>query len=139
MHQIEKVKEKTGKRINLVSPKDLEISFCVGSGKGGQAKQRTNSCAVIKHTESGSIGRCSESRSQEENKRAAFLRMTKTPKFKFWLARKLYEINNSEAMEETIDKEVVDKNLKYEIKDENGRWVEVTAEYFNSETSKQEI
>lgn len=125
-------------KINLVSEKDLDISYFVGPGKGGQKKQKTHSGVNIIHRASGAIGRCSEDRSQAQNKKAAFINMTKTPKFKFWLNKELFKLREKESMEEQIEKEVNDPNkTKYEIKIE-GKWTSVNKEYFNSEDAKKE-
>lgn len=126
-------------RITLVSEKDLEISYFVGPGHGGQKKQKTHSGVNIIHRESGAVGRCSEDRSQARNKRTAFERMIKTPKFKFWLNKKLFELREKESMEEQIEKEVNNPSkTKCEIK-KDGKWVEVNKEYFNNEDAKREI
>lgn len=124
-------------RITIVSKKDLDISFFIGSGHGGQKKQKTSSGVQIIHRESGAIGRASDTRSQDQNKHAAFERMTKHPKFRFWLARKLYEIRQQETLEETIEKETASEFLKFEVKNENGQWTEVAPDYFESEQAKQ--
>ena len=126
-------------KIRIVSRADLDISYFIGPGKGGQKKQKTSSGCQIIHKESGATGRCSESRSQEQNKRAAFLNMLKTPKMKFWLSNKLYEIREQETFEETVEKSMTPANLKFEIKDDGGRWVEVEADYFDKEIAKEEL
>ncbi len=125
-------------KITIVSHRDLEFSYFCGSGAGGQARNKVASGVQVKHIESGGIGRASDSRSQDQNKRAAFLRMTESPKFKFWLAGRLYEIQQGEKMEEEIDRSVNDpKNIKYEVKI-NGKWEEVSKEFFDTIAAKQE-
>lgn len=126
-------------KVTIVSRKDLELSYFVGPGKGGQAKQKCSSGCQIKHIESGAIGRCSESRSQDQNKQAAFKKLLEDPKMKFWIAKKIYEIQQLETIEETVEKECRPQNLKFEVKDENGRWIEVSESHFNSLAAKEEI
>lgn len=55
---------------------DLEISACLGSGAGGQARQKTNNVIQIKHKLTGIIVRVESERSQHANKERAlgFLR-----------------------------------------------------------------
>lgn len=89
-------------KITILTAKDCDISAYCGSGAGGQARNKVHSAIQIIHRESGAIGRCSESRSQLENKKKAFVRMTETPKFKFWLNKKLYEIQQGETMEKLL-------------------------------------
>ena len=126
-------------RINILSKKDLDISYFCGSGAGGQARNKVASGVLIIHHESGALGRASDSRSQDQNRQSAFNRLMEHPKMKFWLARKLYEIQQQETMEETIAKETAAENLKIEIKDKDGKWIEVSHDYFDTEAAKHEI
>ena len=108
-------------KIRILSAKDCDVSSYCGSGAGGQARNKVHSAIQICHRESGAIGRCSESRSQLENKKEAFHRMMATPKFKVWLNKKLYEIKNNESMEEAVDKQLAPENIQTEIK-VDGKW-----------------
>jgi protein subunit release factor B len=130
--------ESTKQRITVCTPKDFEVSYFCGSGAGGQARNKVHSGVQIKHTESGAIGRASDTRSQHDNKRAALERLTKTPQFKFWLARKLYEIEQGETLERTIERELTDENLRYEIKNASGQWEQVNSAYFDSPAAKEQ-
>ena len=132
------MKEDTRERITILSKKDLDISYFCGSGAGGQARNKVASGVLIQHKESGASGRCSESRSQDQNKRKAFENMLKTPKLKMWLSRKLFEIRERESMEDQISRELEDpKKMKYEVK-VDGKWEEVGSDYFFTEEAKQE-
>ena len=125
-------------KITIVSRKDLEISYFCGSGPGGQARNKVASGVQIKHTESGAIGRASNSRSQDQNKKAAFERLLKDPKMKFFLAKKLYEIKKGQTLEEEVENEMKNlANFKIEVKDENGKWTEVKDNYFNSKEANK--
>lgn len=127
------MREQTDKtKISIATKKDFDVSYFCGSGAGGQARNKVASGVQIIHRESGAIGRASDSRSQADNKKNAFLRLTNSPKFKFWMAQKLYEIQQNETIEQTVDKEMAPENLKIEIKDESGKWVEIGPEYFNN-------
>lgn len=48
--------------------------------------------------------------------------MAETPKFKVWVNRRLYEIQQGETMEETVEKMMAPENLVVEIK-VDGKWV----------------
>lgn len=109
-------------KITILTRKDCDISYFVGPGKGGQAKQKTSSGCQIIHRESGALGRCSESRSQPENRKKAFLNMVATPKFKLWLAKKRYEITELETIEDTVDRMMEPANLRVEVL-KGGKWV----------------
>jgi protein subunit release factor A len=113
-------------KIHLVTKKDLDISYYIGSGKGGQKKQKTASGVQIIHRESGAIGRASDTRSQDQNKRAAFERMAEHPKFKVWLNRKLYELEKKETIERTIERETAPEFIAIQVKNDEGQWIEVS-------------
>lgn len=125
-------------KVTIASAKDFDVSYFCGSGPGGQARNKSATGVQIIHRESGAIGRASDSRSQSDNKANAFKRLTESPKFKFWLAQKIYEIDQHETMEQTVERELRPENLRYEIKDAAGRWEEVNDEYFNSPAAKGE-
>lgn len=73
------------------------------------------------HHPSGARGESREERSQLQNKRAAFLRMVKSPKFDLWLRIETGRI----AMLETSFT-IPDKEIRTEIR-VGGRWTEVPA------------
>ncbi len=110
-------------KITLVTAKDCEFSAFCGSGAGGQARNKVHSAMMCRHIESGAIGRCSDSRSQLENKQKAFRRMAETPRFKVWVNRRLYEIQQGETMEQTVEKMMEPQNLLVEVKGPNGKWI----------------
>jgi protein subunit release factor B len=132
------MKKDKSERITIATKKDFDVSYFCGSGAGGQARNKVASGVQIIHRESGAIGRASDSRSQADNKKSAFERLLKTPKMKFWITRKLYEIEQKETLEETIEKETTPENLKFEIKNAEGKWEEVNDAYFDSPAAKEE-
>ncbi len=132
------VNEDKKERISIATQKDFDVSYFCGSGAGGQARNKVASGVQIIHRESGAIGRASDSRSQAQNKKAAFERLIKSPKMKFWLAKELYAIKQKETLEQTIEKETESKNLRFEIKNADGKWEEVDDSYFNGEAAKEE-
>jgi len=130
--------EDNKERITIASRKDFDVSYYCGSGAGGQKRNKTASGVQIIHRESGAMGRNSESRSQAQNKEKAFQSLVKSPKFKFWLNRALYEIRQGEKIEETIDREVSDPSItKTEVRIDE-KWVEVGPEYFKTEEALKE-
>lgn len=132
------MKEDKRERISIATKKDFDVSYFCGSGAGGQARNKVASGVQIIHRESGAIGCASDSRSQAQNKKAAFQRLVDSPKMKFWITRELYAIRQKETLEETVEKEMVDKNLKYEIKNAEGKWEEVDSSYFNGTAAQGE-
>ncbi len=54
---------------------ELEESFILGSGRGGQKLQKTSSCVQLYHTASEIMIKCAESRSREQNRYTARRRL----------------------------------------------------------------
>lgn len=59
--------EKRFKALNI-DEKDLVENFILGSGKGGQKVNKTNSCVYLKHLPSGIEIKCQKNRSRELNR-----------------------------------------------------------------------
>lgn len=73
-------KEKLDKLVNLmtklhINETDLLEKFILGSGKGGQKLQKTASTVYLKHLPSGIEIKCQESRSREDNRYFARIRL----------------------------------------------------------------
>jgi protein subunit release factor A len=126
MHEIHQAEKDSRKRITIVRPSDVTWTYICGSGKGGSAKNKVHSGAMCFHAESGGQGRATDSRSLDENKHAAFKRMTEHPRFKFWIARRLHEIESGESIEQELEREMSPENLKIEVRNSSGQWVEDT-------------
>lgn len=54
-----------------LNQRELDITTTRGTGSGGQNKNKTETCVVIKHLPTGIMVRCENERSQEQNKRYA--------------------------------------------------------------------
>lgn len=116
--QMGKNKGKEKKLLFSITKKDFTIeTFCSG-GPGGQHQNKTESGVRIRHIESGAVGESRDERSQHQNKRLALERLVSHPLFKKWHELKCI----------LVDEEIQTKNIKYEIKDENGNWIEVKEE-----------
>lgn len=107
-----------------VTKKDLIIETFRSGGSGGQHQNKTDSGVRIIHKESGAIGESRDDRSQGINKKIAFNRLVNSSRFKIWLNRRLYEINQQKTIEEMIDEQLKDSLIKTEVK-VNNKWEEV--------------
>ena len=105
-----------------VTKKDLEVQTFRSGGKGGQHQNKRDSGVRIIHKESGARGESRDERSQHRNKKIAFHRLVKNPKFKLWLNRKANEVIEGKTIEKIVEEQMKPENLKMEIKDEKGRW-----------------
>ena len=68
---------------------DCDVQTFAAGGPGGQHQNTSNTAIRITHRESGAVGESREHRSQLQNKKAAFRRMTASGKFRVWLNRKI--------------------------------------------------
>lgn len=115
-----------------VGKKDLEISFFNGSGAGGQHRNKVANSVHLKHPESGVMVTAQRERSRNQNLCQAFKQLTEHPKFKVWHRKKCAEMmltreekeQEKRKTEEWIDNMMNENNMKVEVKDENGKWVE---------------
>jgi len=108
-----------------VTKKDLEIQTFRCGGHGGQKVNKTSSGVRIIHKESGAIGESRTERSQYQNKKIAFRRLTKSKKFKLWLQKKVFEITyDKKEIERKVDEDMKSENLKVEVKHDN-IWIEL--------------
>lgn len=106
-----------------VKAEDCEFSYFKGSGDGGQARQKTSSGVQIIHRPSGAMARCSETRSQLQNKKIAWKRLGNSIEMKRWIQKKVAEIDMGKSIEQYVDEQMKPENLKIEAK-KNGKWAE---------------
>lgn len=113
---------KNREKLFSVTLKDCDVQYYKGSGAGGQKRNKTESAVRVVHKDSGASGSCESYREQSKNKKEAFLRMTKTDTFQKWMkleaSRAMGELD---LIEKKVDQEM--RNIKIEIKDEQGKWV----------------
>ncbi len=117
-----------------VTRDDCDWAEFRGSGPGGQHRNKVATAIRVVHRASGAIGQASDDRSQLTNRREAFRRMAETKEFKAWLrfetARRLgsnmLRFDNSKwSLDQVIAAMKDEANLKFEIRDFAGRWMEV--------------
>jgi protein subunit release factor B len=108
-----------GKKLILsVTIHDCEVQTFRSGGPGGQHQNKTNSGVRVIHHPSGARGESREHRSQYQNKRTAFIRMTNTKEFKTWLR---VATGRQLLAEEQVAKDMSPKNLLVEGR-VNGSW-----------------
>ena len=107
-------------RILSITLADCDVQTFRAGGKGGQHQNKTETGVRIIHRESGARGEARDSRSQEQNKKAAFKRMIETKTFQSWLRMKL---GRDEHLKAEVERMMWPHNIKTEVR-ENGRWVE---------------
>jgi protein subunit release factor B len=106
-----------------VTAADCRFDAFIGSGDGGQKRQKTASAIRCTHEPSGAVGKATESRMQGQNRTKAFQRMTETAEFKKWLKIEIARKTGAlQAIEEKVEADMHPRNLSVECRDGNGRW-----------------
>lgn len=96
---------KNGKMKNKIlslTKKDFDIQTFQSGGPGGQHQNKTDSGVRIVHKESGAVGESREYKSQRQNKKVAFERLTKSYKFKVWINKKTVENDIDSRVDELM-------------------------------------
>lgn len=101
-----------GEKLFSVTMSDCDLDTFSAGGPGGQHQNTSNTAVRIKHRESGAVGEARDSKSQTQNKQAAFRRMTEDPKFKIWLNRQIYF--SGKSPEQRVKDDMNSRNLKVE-------------------------
>lgn len=106
-----------------VTAKDCEWSYTKGTGPRGQKRNKTSSAVHCMHRPSGSHGYSEASRTQADNKRDAFIKMSETTEFKNWLHIEFMKRSGEmDQIDRYVEKEL--ERVKTEIKID-GKWTEV--------------
>ena len=107
---------------------DFLVEYYNGTGNGGQNRNKREMACRIHHPKSGAMATCQEERHQKANRERAFKRLVESDKFQNWLkleiSRQAGDINE---IEQKVEKTM--RQVKVEVKDKNGRWIEVSDGY----------
>ena len=107
-----------------LTKKDFRVETFKASGKGGQNRNKRETAVRITHVSSGISGYSADERHQEKNKFKAFQRLIANPKFKAWIKLEASKAMMKETLDEKVDNMMNVNNLKIEIKNEKGQWIE---------------
>ena len=115
-----------------VTAKDCDWSYTRGSGNGGQKKNKTSSAVHCMHRPSGAHGYSEASRSQADNKKDAFVKMSESKEFQNWLHIEFMKRSGEmDEIDRYVERELA--KVKTEIRID-GKWTEVSV----SELDKEE-
>ena len=101
---------------------DCDIQTFSAGGPGGQHQNKSSTAVRIIHRASGAVGTARENRSQLQNKKAAFRRMTEHPKFMVWLNREIFRLDGKPSAEELAEKDMEPRKLRVEVR-QGSKWV----------------
>lgn len=108
---------------------DFVVEYFNGTGCGGQNRNKREMACRIHHPKSGAVASCQEERSQKTNRERAFKRLCESEKFRKWLrietARKAGQLKDVDA---EVERQM--QNVKMEVRDKDGKFVEVDEGYF---------
>lgn len=115
-----------------VTKNDLEVDWFSRTGCGGQYRNKHQNCCRIRHKESGAIATGQSQRDRPSNLKEAMENLVKNPTFQAWIKVKTSEVTGEQAEIEAKVEEAM-RHLKFEVKDENGKWREVNEEDLKKE------
>jgi len=105
-----------------VTKKDLEISYFSGTGPGGQNRNKVQNCVRMRHPESGASSTGQSNRDRQANLREAFVGLVNSPAFKVWHSKKTMELLSGKTIEQRVNEQMDEKNMKIECRDDEGKW-----------------
>lgn len=114
--------------ILTICASDCEFICTKGSGAGGQKRNKTSSAVYCIHKPSGAKGYSEATRSQHENKRDAFVKMTNTKEFKTWLhIESMRKMGKIAEIEREVEFSMRPSQLRVEGQIE-GKWSKIETE-----------
>ena len=108
-------------RILTVTIKDCRVDTFRCPGKGGQNVNKRDTGVRITHEPSGAIGHSCEERSQLQNKKTAFRRMSESPAFRTWVRLRT---GDSARVVSAVERELWPDRILAEVK-KDGKWVKM--------------
>lgn len=97
-----------------VTLNDCEVQTFRAGGKGGQNQNKRDTGVRIIHRDSGAVGESREERSQLQNKKIAFRRMTQHARFRIWVNRQVWF--RGETPEQRVERDMAPQNLRIEVR-----------------------
>lgn len=109
-----------------VTAADCQWDYFRGSGNGGQKVNKTSNCVRCTHTASGAVGKATDSRSRDQNRKTAFERMAETKEFKSWhRAEVARRTGQADQVRINVEAAMRPENITTEVQVE-GKWSTLT-------------
>lgn len=112
------------KKLFTLTRDDFQIDYFSGTGAGGQHRNKHQNCVRLKHNDSGVSVTGQSHRERKSNIKEALTNLKNHPQFRLWINRRVYEIDTGKSITEIVDEQMNPKNIKVEMKDEQGVWIE---------------
>lgn len=109
-------------RLFSVTLADCRVDTFRAGGKGGQNQNKVESGVRVTHEPSGAVGEARDTRSQLQNKRAAFTRMAESPRFQRWARSEAFRRMGGRTPEQLVEWWLERVNLQIQIRGKDGSW-----------------
>jgi len=110
------------KHLFTITAKDCRWDYYVGSGKGGQHRNKTANCVRCTHIESGAVACSEEGRSQRYNREQAFKKMAETKVFTQWVNMEVCRLDGTiTEVEKKVEQAM--KEIRVEVKEQD-KWID---------------
>jgi protein subunit release factor A len=117
---MENIGKMTKQLLFSVTAKDCRWDYYVGSGCGGQKRNKTANCVRCTHKASGAVGKSEKGRSQRQNKEKAFVHMVNTKQFKEWHRVEVMKRAGEMALiEQKVEKMMTEIRVEGKV---DGKW-----------------
>jgi protein subunit release factor B len=108
-----------------VGKNDFKIQTFTAGGPGGQHQNRVETGVRIIHPASGAVGESRSEKSQHRNKKLALHHLAASTKFTTWVRIKASQMRTGQTIDQIVEKAMAPENIKVEVHDDKGRWIEV--------------
>ena len=123
--------QKTKKLLFSLDSHDFEWSYFSTGGPGGQNQNRKLNGVRCSHKPSGASADARNFKSQAQNKQSAFTKCCESKQFQNWCKIEASKVLGHRSPEEIVDELMeIDKDFRLEVKDSEGKWVEISLEDF---------
>lgn len=107
-----------------LTKKDFVETHIKGSGSGGQHRNKVATGVRLAHPPSGAVGQATDSKSQAQNRKAAFRRLVESDKFKAWhRIETAKHMMDEKAVDRKVDNWLRPKHIKVEQR-VDGEWTD---------------
>jgi len=102
-----------------ITKKDMNITYFLGKGVGGQHRNRHMNCVRLNHKDSNTLVTGQSHKKKQSNIKEALNNLVKHPKFKLWHNIRVREVIDKKTIEELVEEQM--KNIKVEVLNENSK------------------
>lgn len=133
---MKKKENKNSKLLFSLDAKEFKWDYFSTGGPGGQNQNRKLNGVRCTHEPSKAVGTARELKSQAQNKEAAFTRCCESKEFQLWCKLEASRRLGNRSVDEIVDDMMeMPSDFKIEVKDSEGKWIEISLEGFLTSAS----